>query len=275
MRRLALLLTALLLTGCATLSGPGGVPVDTTYTAKGQDSRSLFLVIHYTVLDKKNSIRVLTEQQVSSHYLLSDDPQPIIYRLVDENRRAWHSGASAWKDNKRLNSSSIGIEIVHPGYVQLPDGRKVFAPFPQSQIDALIPLVKDIVRRHEIKPERILGHGEVSPSYKEDPGPTFPWKLFADLGITPPWPDAARVAAQRAVFEATPADIAWVQKALQQHGYAIETTGVADKQTERVVMNFQMRYRPTKYDGLVDAETAALLWVLVNPAPTSPEAPKP
>lgn len=272
MKRLALLLAVLLLAGCSTLSGPGGVPVDTTYTAKGQDSRSLFLVLHYTVLDKKNSIRVLTEQQVSSHYLLSDDPQPIIYRLVDENRRAWHSGASAWKDNKRLNSSSIGIEIVHPGYVQLPDGRKIFAPFPQSQIDALIPLVKDIVRRHEIKPERILGHGEVSPSYKEDPGPTFPWKLFADLGITPPWPDAARVAAQRAVFEATPADIAWVQKALQQHGYAIETTGVADKQTERVVMNFQMRYRPTKYDGLVDAETAALLWVLVNPLP---EAPKP
>ncbi|MBL8307187.1 MAG: N-acetylmuramoyl-L-alanine amidase, partial [Rubrivivax sp.] len=245
MRRLATLLAALLLAGCSTLSGPDGVPVDTTYTAKGQDSRVLFLVLHYTVLDKKNSIRVLTEQQVSSHYLLTDDAQPVVYRLVDENRRAWHSGASAWKDNKRLNSSSIGIEIVHPGYVQLPDGRKIFAPFPQSQIDVLIPLVKDIVRRHEIKPERILGHGEVSPSYKEDPGPTFPWKLLSELGITPPLPDPARVAAKRAEFEATPADIAWVQKALAQHGYAIEQTGQADKQTERVVMNFQMRYRPT------------------------------
>lgn len=272
MRRLAILLAALFLAGCSTLSGPGGVPVDTTYTAKGQDSRSLFLVLHYTVLDKKNSIRVLTEQQVSSHYLLTDDAQPIVYRLVDENRRAWHSGASAWKDNKRLNSSSIGIEIVHPGYVKLPDGRKIFAPFPKEQIDVLIPLVKDIVRRHEIKPERILGHGEVSPSYKEDPGPTFPWKLFAELGITPPWPDEQRVAAKRAEFEATPADITWVQKALAQHGYAIDITGQIDKQMERVVMNFQMRYRPRLYDGLPDAETAALLWVLTNPLP---EAPKP
>ncbi len=271
MRRLALLLAALFLAGCSTLSGPGGVPVDTTYTAKGQDSRVLFLVLHYTVLDKKNSIRVLTEQQVSSHYLLTDDAQPVVYRLVDENRRAWHSGASAWKDNKRLNSSSIGIEIVHPGYVQLPDGRKIFAPFPKEQIDALIPLVKDIVRRHEIKPERILGHGEVSPSYKEDPGPTFPWKLLSELGITPPLPDPARVAAKRAEFEATPADIAWVQKALAQHGYAIELTGLPDRQTERVVMNFQMRYRPTKYDGLVDAESAALLWVLTNPLPEPPK----
>lgn len=272
MKTLLSLLVALLLGACTTLSGPGGVPVDTTYTAKGQDSRSLFLVLHYTVLDKKNSIRVLTEQQVSSHYLLTDDAQPVVYRLVDENRRAWHSGASAWQDNKRLNSSSIGIEIVHPGYVKLPDGRKVFAPFPKEQIEALIPLVKDIVRRHEIKPERILGHGEVSPSYKEDPGPTFPWKLFAELGITPPWPDEARVAAQRAEFEATPPDATWWQKSLARHGYAIEITNQFDKQTERVIMNFQMRYRPQKYDGLADAESAALLWVLTNPLPATPAA---
>ena len=133
---------------------------------------------------------------------------------------------------------------MHPGYVQLPNGQKVFAPFPQAQIDALIPLVKDIVKRHAIKPEYILGHGEVTPSYKEDPGPTFPWKLFSDLGITPPWPDAAAVAAQRAVFEAQPPEMLWIQRSLAKHGYQIEPTGVFDKQTERVLMNFQMRYRP-------------------------------
>ncbi len=271
MKRIALLLAALLAAGCSTLSGPGGVPVDTTYNAKGQDSRSLFLVLHYTVTDLPKSIRILTEQEVSAHYLLSDAPPYTVYRLVDENRRAWHSGASGWKENKRLNSSSIGIEIVHPGYVQMPDGRKVFAPFPKEQIDVLIPLVKDIVRRHEIKPERILGHGEVTPSYKEDPGPTFPWKLFSELGITPPWPDAARVAAKQAEFEAAPPDMYSVQKMLATHGYQVELTGTMDAQTQRVLMNFQMRYRPANYEGQPDAESVALLWVLTNPLPAAPK----
>ena len=281
-RRFAHAFTALLitlLTACASVPpGPpttteGGVPIDATHTAKGQDSRVLFLVIHYTVADFPLSMKILTQQEVSAHYLLSDEPQPRIFRLVDENRRAWHSGASAWGPNKRLNSSSIGIEIVHPGFMQGPNGQRLYLPFPKAQIDALIPLVQDIVKRHEIRPERILGHGEVTPAYKEDPGPTFPWKLFADLGITPPWPDAARVAARRAVFEAQLPDAAWFQLALARHGYAVEPSGVFDKQTERVLMNFQMRYRPGDYAGQPDAESAALLWVLSNPMPAGATAP--
>ncbi len=272
----AALLSALafaLLAGCATAPpGPpttteGGVPIDATRTALGQDSRVLFLVIHYTVANFPLSMKILTEQEVSAHYLLSDESPPRIYRLVDENRRAWHSGASAWGPNKRLNSSSIGIEIVHPGFIQGPNGERLYLPFPKAQIDALVPLVQDIVKRHQIRPERILGHGEVTPSYKEDPGPTFPWQLFAELGITPPWPDAARVAAQRALFEAQLPDVAWFQAALARHGYAVEPTGVFDRQTERVLMNFQMRYRPADYAGRPDAESAALLWVLTQPAP--------
>ena len=263
----ALALAALLMAGCA--SGPptateGGVPIDATRNAKGQDSRALFLVIHYTVADFPTSMKILTEQEVSAHYLLSDEPTPRIFRLVDESRRAWHSGGSGWGPNRRLNSSSIGIEIVHPGYVQLPNGQKVFAPFPQAQIDALVPLVRDIVKRHAIRPEYILGHGEVTPDYKEDPGPTFPWKLFSELGITPPMPDAAAVAAQRAVFDAQPPEMGWIQRSLAKHGYQIEPTGFFDKQTERVLMNFQMRYRPASYSGLPDAESSAILWVLTK-----------
>lgn len=281
--RLAHAFTALLVTllaGCA--SGPptateGGVPIDATHTAQGQDSRVLFLVIHYTVANFPLSMKILTQQEVSAHYLLSDENPPRIYRLVDENRRAWHSGASAWGPNKRLNSSSIGIEIVHPGFMQGPNGQRLYLPFPKAQIDALVPLVQDIVKRHQIRPERILGHGEVTPSYKEDPGPTFPWKLFAELSITPPWPDAARVSLQRAVFELQPPDAAWYQAALARHGYAVEPTGVFDRQTERVLMNFQMRYRPADYSGQPDAESAALLWVLTQPVSADglPAAPVP
>ena len=225
----------------------------------------------------KRGIKILTEQEVSAHYLLTDENPPRIYRLVDENRRAWHSGASAWGPNARLNSASIGIEIVHPGFApgspNGPDGTRQFAPFSQAQIDALIPLVKDIVARHQIKREHILGHGEVSPSYKIDPGPTFPWKRLADLGITPPWPDATAVAAQRALFDMQLPDMMWVQTALAKHGYNIQRTGVADTQTQRVLMNFQMRYRPAKYDGVLDAESAAILGVLSQTAP--PPLPSP
>ncbi|MDE2370111.1 MAG: N-acetylmuramoyl-L-alanine amidase [Burkholderiales bacterium] len=264
------LLAVLALAGCASVT-PGGVPIDTEYTAVSQDSRVLFLVLHYTAGDFASSLKILTQGPVSAHYLVSDETPPRIYRLVDENRRAWHSGKSAWQDNKRLNSSSIGIEIVNPGTLPgTPDGppaQRLYAPFRSDQIDVLIPLVKDIVARHQIHPDRILGHGEVSPSYKEDPGPLFPWRRLAELGITPPLPDAARVEAARAAYALQPPDAAWYQRELMTHGYAIENTGVFDDQTQRVLMNFQMRYRPANYAGVPDAETAALLDVINHPLP--------
>ncbi len=277
-RTAAAALAALALAGCGNLSGvtrteggiEGGVPVVITHTSKGQDSRALFLVIHYTVADLPQSLHILTEREVSAHYLLTDESPPRTYRLVDENRRAWHSGLSGWKGHRMLNSSSIGIEIVHPGYRKGPAGEKVFAPFPEEQIQALIPLVQDIVKRHQIRPERILGHGEVTPSYKEDPGPTFPWKRFAELGIVPPWPDATRVAEARLIYEPLLPAAAWYQEQLASWGYWIERTGVWDAQSRRVMMNFQMRYRPADYSGEMDAESAAILWVLNNPPKPAP-----
>lgn len=271
--RLSLLASALAFAGCATTT-EGGLAIDTSRTAKGQDSRAMFLVIHYTVADLPWSLKILTEQEVSAHYLLTDESPPRIYRLVDESRRAWHSGASGWKGHRLLNASSIGIEVVHPGFKLGPDKERIYQPFAPAQIDMLIALVKDITKRHQILPERILGHGEVTPSYKEDPGPTFPWRRFAELGITPPWPDAARVEAQRLLFEAAPPDATWYQKTLAKHGYVVETTGQFDKQTQRVLMNFQMRYRPANHSGQPDLETAALLQVLTTPAPkAAPQAP--
>ena len=275
MNRLLMLAGAMLLTlaGCTTTTTtttttPGGVPIDTSRSAWGQDSRVLFLILHYTVADFAMSIKILTEQEVSAHYLLSDESPPRIFRLVDESRRAWHSGPSAWKGHRMLNANSIGIEIVHPGFKLGPDRVRIYQPFAQAQLDALMPLLKDIVQRHQIRPDRILGHGEVTPSYKEDPGPTFPWKLLSELGITPPWPDAARVAAQRALFDAQLPDAAWFQAALAQWGFEIARTGVWDAQSQRVLMNFQMRYRPSDHSGQIDAESAALLQVLTNPGNT-------
>lgn len=251
---------AALLAGCA--SGP---VIDTRYTAKGQDSRALFLILHFTDEGLADSLRILTEQQVSAHYLLSDESPPRIYRLVDESRRAWHAGDSFWKGHAMLNASSIGIEIVNPGLVPGPDGGKVFAPYPPAQIDELVRLVKDIVARHQILPARILGHSDIAPQRKIDPGAAFPWKRLADEGLIP-WPDAQRVAAQKVSYEAQLPDVAWFQQALAMHGFKVTATGVLDAATRRVIAAFQMKYRPARYDGEPDAETAALLHVLNAPA---------
>jgi N-acetylmuramoyl-L-alanine amidase len=255
-------LLSLLLVGCGTTT-PGGVPIDTGYTARGQDSRVMFLIIHYTAGSLPVSIKVLTGDEVSVHYLLSDEDPPVIYRLVDESRRAWHAGVSYWQGNAMLNASSIGIEIVHPGFRDTPQGRE-YLPYPKAQIDALIPLVKDIVKRHGIRPDRILGHSDVQPQTKADPGPTFPWKRLADEGLIA-WPDAARVAMQRVIFEAALPDVDWFQDELGQRGYYVPRTGVLDETTQRVLSAFQMRYRPGRHDGVPDAETAALLHVLNTP----------
>ncbi|NNG24927.1 N-acetylmuramoyl-L-alanine amidase [Massilia sp. ML15P13] len=254
-----------LLAGCATAPvEPVGPRVDTSLTAKGQSSRARFLVLHYTVADTPLSIKILTEQQVSAHYLLTDAPQPVIYRLVDESRAAYHAGNSSWKNYTQLNNSSIGIEIVNAGWKDTPAGR-VYAPFPQIQVDALVGLVKDIVQRHGIAPENVLGHSDIAPQRKQDPGPLFPWQQLAQAGLVL-WPDANRVAAVRPVFEAFLPDVAWFQRKLATHGYAIVQSGLLDPQTRTVLSAFQMKYRPADIAGNLDADTATLLEVLTTPA---------
>ena len=260
-----------LLAGCTT----PGLRIDKSLSATGQASRVRFLVLHYTVSDKPASIKILTQQQVSAHYLVTDDPQPTVYGLVDETRAAYHAGISSWKGYTQLNNSSIGIEIVNAGWKDTPQGR-VFAPFPQSQIDVLVPLIKDIVARHKIAPENVVGHSDIAPLRKQDPGPLFPWYQLAQAGLVV-WPDANRVAAVRQVFDVQVPDAAWFQKKLATHGYALAQSGVLDQQTRTVLGAFQMKYRPANIAGEPDAETAAMLEVLTTPAnaPLPPVPPAP
>ena len=257
MKMSRLVLALLLLAGCA--SGPR---LDTTYTSVSQDSRAQFLVIHFTSEDFASSLEVLTEGPVSAHYLVRDDP-PIVYRLVDENRRAYHAGVSSWKGQTQLNAASIGIEIVNLGDKGNPDA-PIWYDYPKAQMDVVVALVKDIVKRHQIRPDRILGHSDIAPQRKVDPGPRFPWKRLADEGLIA-WPDANAVAQRRPAFESQLPDIAWFQQRLEQHGFAVPRSGELDPATRRVVAAFQMKYRPARFDGNPDAETAAMLDVLVNP----------
>jgi N-acetylmuramoyl-L-alanine amidase len=264
MKTLFATLMIVLLAGCAG-TGPR---IDTSLSAKGQSSRVKFVVIHYTVSDLPRSIKILTEEVVSSHYLLTDQAEPIIYQLVDETRQANHAGVSNWKNYTLLNTSSIGIEIVNPGFTEGPNGR-IWYPFPQTQIDQLILLLKQIVARHNIAPENILGHSDIAPGRKQDPGPMFPWFQLAQAGLIV-WPDAARVTAARAQYELQLPDAAWFQQKLAQHGYALAPTGELDAATKSVIGAFQMKYRPAGIDGTPDAETAALLDVLTSPVAKAP-----
>lgn len=271
-RLLAALGLAALLGGCSLMTmqpaAPGStVWVDTSHPSVNQNSRVRFLVLHYTVAPFEQALRILTQSKgqgaVSAHYLLSDETPPKIYRLVPEDRRAWHSGASAWRGARLLNESSIGIEIVHPGVIKLPQGA-AWPPYREDMIEALIPLVQDIVRRHEIPPERVVGHSDVLPQNKQDPGPRFPWKRLAALGLVA-WPDESRVAARRALYEESLPDVAWFQQQLAQVGFEVPKTAALDRATRNVIVAFQMKYRPSSFDGAPDAETAAMLWVLNNP----------
>jgi N-acetylmuramoyl-L-alanine amidase len=254
MKALILFTIVLSLAGCA-----NGPRIDTSHTSLGQDSRAQFIVLHYTSSDLQRSLEILKGDGVSSHYLIDESPATI-YRLVDEDRRAWHAGESQWDGRTWLNSSSIGIELVNRGYIEDERGR-LWYPYSEEQIDALIVLLKDIMQRHGLKPGAIVGHSDIAPQRKVDPGPLFPWKRLADAGLMA-WPDAGAVARQRSLFARELPDVAWFQTQLVRQGYKVPEHGHLDLETRNVIAAFQMKYRPTRFDGEPDAETAALLAVL-------------
>jgi N-acetylmuramoyl-L-alanine amidase len=169
---------------------------------------------------------------------------------------------SSWRGYTQLNANSIGIEIVNRGPVG--NGLDDWQEFPEAQVEVVMRLVRDIVKRHGIRPERVVGHSDIAPQRKVDPGPRFPWKRLADEGLIP-WPAATTVAARRPAFEASLPDTAWFQQMLAKHGFAVPTHGELDEATRKVLRVFQMKYRPARYDGEPDAETAAMLDSLVNP----------
>jgi len=254
MKKLVLASLLLLLAGCSS-----GLRIDRSHVSANQDSRVQFVVLHYTNASLERSMALLTQGEVSSHYLIGDGPGTV-YQLVDENRRAWHAGESQWQGRTWLNASSIGIEIVNPGFTDTPNGRRWY-PYSEAQVQAVIALVKDIVKRHGISPRNIIGHSDIAPGRKQDPGPLFAWKRLADAGLGL-WPDANAVARQQIYYAANPPSIGWYQQQLARAGYAIESTGVWDPATRATLTAFQMHFRPQRYDGVADAQTAAILQVL-------------
>lgn len=197
------------------------------------------LVLHYTGMqDGPLAIERLRtpEARVSAHYVVAEDGQ--ILRLVDEEKRAWHAGRSFWRNVTDINSASIGIEIINPGH------EFGYRPFPTEQMDALIPLVADIVGRWKIRPAYVVGHSDIAPARKEDPGELFDWPKLARLGLAVARPTENLI------------DPLWTDGgfllALERYGYDVHDAKAA-------VRAFQRRFRPEKMDGIIDGECRALL----------------
>ncbi|RAQ08596.1 N-acetylmuramoyl-L-alanine amidase [Burkholderia cepacia] len=258
-----------LLAACTspTLVERGTYYADTSLHARGADSRIRFLVMHYTESDEAKSLRTLTGDSVSVHYVIPPQPRierglPVVYQLVPESERAWHAGVSEWQGTTELNAVSIGIENVNRG--PLDPQNRTWQPYPPEQVAALTRLSKDIVARYAIPPTRVVGHSDIAPQRKIDPGPLFPWYALAQAGVGA-WPDAATVAARLAGRDPhAPVDVRELQLKLARYGYDVATDGMLDARTRRVFAAFQMHFRPADYAGDPDAETDAIAQALLD-----------
>ncbi len=242
------------------------------------------LIIHYTGMPSAaEAIAWLAspESGVSCHYVV--DEAGTITQMVPECLRAWHAGASHWRGVDDVNSCSIGIEVQNVGHdAGYPD-------FPEAQIEAVQSLALDIIRRHGIKPHRVLAHSDVAPRRKIDPGEKFPWQRLASAGIghwvgsdaaimgaTAPLPgdrlDVSQIqrrALDRLIEVSTGNSVMRLQRQLRAYGYWIEATGVFDDHTRMVVKAFQRHFRPERVDGIADAETVETLDALLASLPAN------
>lgn len=201
------------------------------------------VVIHYTQMENAETAldRMCdADAGVSAHYLISEAGEVTL--MVQEDKRAWHAGVSFWRGHKDINSISIGIELDHPGH----DGGN--PPFADAQIDALVPLLGRMVKRYDIPRSNIVGHSDVAPARKEDPGEQFPWERLAEYGLALPTPKIE-------LGDPFDNDGAFYL-ALERYGYDI-TDG------HKAVEAFQRRWRPSRIDGEIDGEIRAILFQLL------------
>jgi len=193
------------------------------------------LVIHYTGM--KSCAAALERlcdpaAEVSAHYLIDEDGT--VHRLVAEDKRAWHAGVASWRGHTDINGRSVGIELVNPGH------EFGYRDFPAAQMAALRELALDILDRHPIPPGNVVGHSDVAPTRKTDPGELFDWRGLAADGIGL-WPEGPAELTEESA-----------EDMLIRIGYDVSDVVAA-------VMAFQRHFRPERIDGLPDAETAGLL----------------
>ena len=196
------------------------------------------LVLHYTGMKTaEEALARLCDPaaKVSAHYTIDRDGT--VYAHVPEAERAWHAGLSYWAGERNVNARSIGIEIVNPGH------EFGYIPFAEAQIAALIELAHEILQRHPITPKRVIGHSDIAPARKADPGELFPWQRLAEEGVGV-WSKPAKATGD---FAAN----------LARFGYGLPPD--AEVTEKDVIIAFQRHFRPARIDGIADDECEQLL----------------
>ena len=201
------------------------------------------VVLHYTeMLGAEAACARMCDPatEVSAHYLIAEDGE--VTRLVAQDKRAWHAGQAYWRGIRDINSASIGIELDHPGHA---NGYRAFS---EPQFEALVPLLARIVSAYDIPRANVVGHSDVAPLRKIDPGELFPWERLASYGLCLPRP---------AIALGDPYDNdGTFYLALERFGYDI-TDG------HKAVEAFQRRWRPERIDGQIDGQIRAMLFQLL------------
>jgi N-acetylmuramoyl-L-alanine amidase len=211
------------------------------------------LILHYTGMPTTaEAMARLVDPvaKVSAHYLVDEEAR--IYRLVPEAKRAWHAGVAEWGGVTDINAHSIGIEISNPGH------EHGYREFSMEQIAAVVSLAREIVARHRIRPARVLGHSDVAPTRKQDPGELFDWQRLARAGVGL-WPGQVRPLGRTLAPGESGADVGTMQKQLAAFGYRVPTKGEYCEETQAVIRAFQRHFRPVKVDGVADGQTRALI----------------
>lgn len=216
--------------------------------SRADDAQIDMLILHYTGMrSAAEALRRLCDPtaEVSAHYLIEEDGA--VHQLVDERRRAWHAGRAAWADTTDINGCSIGVELVNPGH------EFGYRAFPEPQMQALESLCLDILSRHPIPARRVLGHSDVAPARKEDPGELFDWPRLARAGIGL-WPESRPAPSG---FEAY--SIGDIQRDLARLGYTVQESEQMDAETRSVLLAFQRHWLP---DHLTGARDPRSVWRL-------------
>ncbi|GAA5524433.1 N-acetylmuramoyl-L-alanine amidase AmiD [Microbulbifer aestuariivivens] len=280
----------LTLAGCA---GNGSKSARGDYKVEWVESQNAservrFLVMHFTTINFDESLRALTlpsSAPVSSHYLVPENNDPSyphpdlrVYQLVDESRRAWHAGPARWEDRDQINDQSIGIEIVNSAHCHPPVetsteeiGEEIcfFPEFDPEQMELVIALSQDILARYpDISPTRVVGHGDVVPERKIDPGPRFPWQQLAKAGISAWYEEEAVKRHMEYLKGNSSSDRDSIRRRFAQwladYGYGIDPENASEEDITLYTRAFQYHFRPWKVDGEVDNHSRAILLALLE-----------
>jgi N-acetylmuramoyl-L-alanine amidase len=250
------------------LFSPDSFIVTDVAPSPNQDERKLpadMILLHYTGMQSGEAAleRLCSpESKVSCHYVVFEDGR--IVQCVPEESRAWHAGVSSWAGETDINSCSIGIEIVNPGH------EFGYRDFPLRQVAATISLCKSIVtRRGPISSDRVLGHSDVAPARKQDPGEKFPWPLLSESGIGH-WvrPAPLDLEGETVTVGDQGEPVHRLQRSLASYGYGIAVTDRYDEATREAVAAFQRHFRPARVDGIADQSTLITLRALLETRPS-------